>query len=192
MTVSRRWTSADLEALPDDGKRYEIIDGELHVSKQPSYYHQRIGFKIGTCLEAWSLSTGAGEVNIAPGIIFDDDDDVAPDLIWISKARLATALGADGKLHAAPELVVEVLSPGQVNERRDREAKLKLYSRRGVQEYWILDWRRRQVEVYRRSNAQLQLSAALFEADLLSSPLLPGFSFAISDLFKDIPLQGAQ
>jgi len=99
---------------------------------------------------------------------------------------IATALGKDGKLHTSPELVIEVLSPGAVNERRDREAKLKLYSRRGVDEYWILDWLRRRVEVFRRKNAQLELIATLAEADTLTTPLLPAFACAVTGLFSGL------
>src|SRR3954451_4092557 len=90
-----------------------------------------------------------------------------PDVVWISKALLIMALQPDGKLHAAPELMIEVLSPGITIERRDREAKLKLYSQRGVQEYWVADWRRRQVEIYRREQAALRLLATLYEHDTL-------------------------
>jgi len=82
-----------------------------------------------------------------------------------------------------PELVVEVLSAGSENERRDREAKLKLYSARGVQEYWIINWRSPQVEVYRRQKAILTLACTLFPGDELVSPLLPGFVCAIDRLF---------
>ena len=192
MTASLRWTSADLDALPDDGKRYEILDGELYVSKQPHCYHQLSCSNANTLLGLWSRKTNAGFGMIAPGLVFDDDDDVAPDLIWISKARLAAALGLDGHLHTAPELVIEVLSPGCVNERRDREAKRKLYSRRGVQEYWIIDWRARRIEVYRRDNAQLSLVATMLDPDSLSSPLLPGFSCPVRGLFEGIPLIDSQ
>ena len=178
-----RWTSADLEVLPNDGKRYEIIDGELYMSRQPHWHHQRACVKICAALEAWSAHTGAGEANLAPGVIFAEDDDVAPDVVWISQARRATALGADGNLHAAPELVVEILSPGTANERRDREAKLKLYSRRGVLEYWIVDWRTQQVEIYRREALALRLVATLHPADTLTSPLLPGFACQVATLF---------
>src|SRR5579864_4504359 len=122
------WTSRDIEMMPDDGKRYEVVDGELYVSKQPDYHHQRFCLRLGGLLDAWCLQTGAGEANAAPGLIFGENDDVAPDVIWISRERLAIALQKDGKLHIAPELVVEVLSPGVTNEHRDREIKLKLYS----------------------------------------------------------------
>ena len=108
-------------------------------------------------------------------------------MIWISSARLSLALAPDGKLHAAPELVVEVLSPGDSNERRDREAKLRLYSRRGAQEYWIFDWRVKSIEVYRRDHAQLRLSSTLYEIDVLDTPLLPGFSCTVATFFEGIP-----
>src|SRR5437867_2349484 len=192
MADTLRWSSKDLEALPDDGKRYEIIDGELYVSKQPHYYHQRLCTKLSALLDTWSDQTKLGEVTAAPGLIFADDDDVAPDLVWSSFSRLETVLGADGKLHAAPELVIEVLSPGPRNESRDREAKLKLYSRRGVSEYWIVDWIARLIEVYRREQVQLTLASTLFESDDLASPLLPGFSASVAELFKRIPPQNKQ
>ena len=189
MSGSLRWTSADIESLQDDAKRYEIIEGELYVSRQPHYYHQRVCVRIPAALDRWSEPDGRGEANLAPGLIFADDDDVAPDVVWISNERLASSLKEDGKLHAAPEIVIEVLSPGERNEHRDREAKLKLYSRRGVREYWIADWRNRQFEVYRREEGDLRISGTLLESDSLTSPLLPGFSCQISEFFKGIPPQ---
>ena len=112
--------------MPDDGNRYEIIDGELYMSTQPHFYHQFVCSKLTSQLDRWNEKAGLGEVAIAPGLIFAEDDDVAPDVVWISNSRLAVALRPDGKLHDAPELVIEVLSPGSVNERRDREAKRSL------------------------------------------------------------------
>ena len=190
MTSRLRWTSKDLESMPDDGKRYEIIDGELYVSKQHHYYHQRVCTKLTFLLESWNQQAGLGEASGAPGLIFAEDDDVAPDIVWASFARLQTILQPDGKLHAAPELIIEVLSPGARNEKRDRESKLKLYSRRGVSEYWIVDWTARRVEVYRREQSQLVLVSTLFGSDVLASPLLPGFSCALADLFKGFPPPG--
>jgi Uma2 family endonuclease len=129
------------------------------------------------------MQTGAGEANLAPGVIFAEDDDVAPDVVWISRTRQATALGPDGHLHAAPELVIEVLSPGSTNERRDRGVKLKLYSRRGVLEYWLVNWQARQIEVYRREELTLRLVATLYATDTLTSPLLPDFACGVATLF---------
>jgi Uma2 family endonuclease len=185
--TSLRWTSGDLDLLPEDGKRYEIIDGELYVSRQPSWHHQVVCGRMCGGLDAWSTETGLGAASIAPGVIFADDDDVAPDVVWVSKERLASVLGSDGKLHGAPDLVVEVLSPGTRNERRDREAKLKLYARRGVREYWIVNWRQRQIEVYRRADFTLDLLGTWLEDDIIQSPLLPGFSYQVLNLFLGFP-----
>src|SRR5262249_58233531 len=82
---------------------------------------------------------------------------------------------------------VQVLSPGSANERCDREVKLKLYSRRGVLEYWIVDWQQRKVEVFRRQEQALHLVATLYATDTLTSPMLPGFACLVTQLFVHIP-----
>jgi Uma2 family endonuclease len=180
----RRFTSADLELLQHDDKRYEIIDGELYVSTQPSWQHQAVGSRIGGALQSWSDQQGTGQANIAPGLVFSDDNDVVPDLVWISNERFAGALDKAGHLHTAPELVVEILSPGKKNEDRDRHAKLDLYSRRGVDEYWIADPHHSTIEVYRRREATLKLIVTLKVGDTLQTPLLPGFSAPLDQLFR--------
>jgi Uma2 family endonuclease len=187
MSTTARWTSADLLALPDDdGKRREIIDGELVVSTQPHFYHQMVGSRYTTFLDLWNFETDAGVTAVAPGLIFAEDQDVAPDVVWASHARLANILHG-GKLYGAPELVIEVLSPGSKNINRDRTAKLGLYGRRGVDEYWITDWRQHRVEVYRRDGAQLAFVATLGPGDTLSSPLLPDFALPLDRLFAGVP-----
>lgn len=181
------WTSKDLEILPeDDGTRYEIIDGELYVSKQPHKHHQLVCTRIWSILQTWSIQADSGEAVVAPGLIFTDDNDVAPDVTWMSNERLATTSQRDGKYHTAPDLAVEVLSPGTTNEQRDREFKLWLYSRRGVLEYWIVSWMERRVEIYRRDAAQLKLHSTLYQNDTIQSPHLPGFTCQVSELFQDI------
>jgi Uma2 family endonuclease len=175
--------------MPDDGNRYEIIDGELFMSTQPHLYHQFVCSRFASHLDRWNEKAGLGEVAVAPGLIFAADDDVAPDVVWISNARLAAGLRSDGKLHDAPDLVIEVLSPGSVNARRDREAKLQLYSRRGVSEYWIASWQTRTVDVYRRGKTALTLVGTLRETDTLQSPTLPGFACPVAALFARIPIR---
>jgi Uma2 family endonuclease len=183
MVTALRWTAADLEVMPDDGKRYEVIDGELYVSKQPNWGHQLIAVRIAAALDAWSLRIGTGQANAAPGVILDTDNAVAPDVVWVSAARLPLVLAADGHLSGVPDLVVEVLSPGAKNVRRDREAKLKTYSKFGVREYWIVNWPRQEIHVYRREHAALVLIETLQAGDEISSPLLPGFTARLSQFF---------
>ncbi|NJL11415.1 MAG: Uma2 family endonuclease [Calothrix sp. SM1_7_51] len=180
-----RWTISDLELLTvDEWKRYEIIDGELFVTRAAHIGHQDAGGNIYLELQVWSRTTGLGKAIFTPGIIFSDGDNVIPDVVWISNQRLATLVDNEGHLTGAPELVVEVLSEGSSNERRDREAKLKLYSTKGVQEYWIVDWRLKQVEVYCRQNTQLVQVATLLVNDVISSSLLPGFSCQVQKFFN--------
>jgi Uma2 family endonuclease len=183
-TSSVRWTTADLAIFEGDrANRYEIIEGELFVTRAPDWKHQAVCVNIGTLLKLWSDQSGLGEAAINPGIVFSESDNVIPDVVWASHQRLERLLDEAGHLTAAPELVVEVLSPGKANERRDREAKLKLYSIRGVLEYWIVSWQAQIVEVYRRENAVLTLVETLYSQDQLTSPVLPGFSSVVSKLF---------
>ena len=166
-----------------EGVRYEIIDGELYVSTAPGRDHQRASLVLSARLFNWTEVSGLGEVMPTPGLVFPGDQNVIPDLIWISDARLAGGFDRAGHYTVPPELVVEVLSPGTANESRDREIKLDFYSRIGVDEYWIVDWRTRQVDVYQRGDGALRLDATLTNDDTLTSPMLPGFSCPIASLW---------
>ncbi|MEA5533519.1 Uma2 family endonuclease [Crocosphaera sp. XPORK-15E] len=180
------WTIRDLDVMPDDGgwKRYEIIDGELYVTRAPHIRHQDAGGNIHVELAIWSRQTQLGKPFQTPGIIFSPIDAVIPDVIWISRDRLNNGIDEAGHLTVAPELIVEILSPGERNEQRDKEVKLKLYSLKGVQEYWIVSWQLKTIEIYRRKDAQLQLVSTLLVADTLTSPLLPGFSTPVAQIFE--------
>ena len=185
MVSNIRWTTRDLDAMPDDGgwKRYEIIDGELFVTRAPHIRHQGAGGNIHVELEIWSRQTQLGKSFQTPGVIFSPTDAVIPDVVWISRERFVDGVDEAGHLVVVPELMVEVLSPGELNEQRDKEVKLKLYSLHGVREYWIVNWQLKTLEIYRRTNTQLQLVATLLESDTLTSPLLPEFSTAIAQIF---------
>ncbi|MFS8882453.1 Uma2 family endonuclease, partial [Synechococcus sp. R55.3] len=110
-----RWTTRDIEALPEnEWIRYEIIDGELVVTRSPHHKHQHLAGRIFSLLDQWSLETGLGEPSIMPGLIFSDSDSVSPDVVWVSYERLSQIQDEAGHFRGAPELVVEVLSPGKV------------------------------------------------------------------------------
>lgn len=179
-----RWTIHDLEGLPEnDWIRYEILDGELFMTRSPHRRHQQACVKISTLLDTWSESRHLGVTIFAPGLIFSEFDSVIPDVVWVTHERLEQIEDEAGHLTGAPELVVEVLSPGKQNERRDKQAKLKLYSITGVQEYWIVNYFIKQVEIYRREQAQLVQVKTLLETDEITSPLLPEFSAVVRLLF---------
>ncbi len=187
----RLFTVQDLETFPEDGNRYEVIEGELYVSHAPHAEHQIVLDETAFALKGWQRTDGSGRVVSGAGLIFSRHDGVIPDLMWFSDERLqqATINPAtgewDGHFYASPDLAIEVLSPGHANESRDREVKLTLYSRRGVREYWIIDRFTRTIVVYRRTaEALLELATTLTDRDTLTSPLLPGFSVPVELLFR--------
>ena len=178
-----RLTNADLEAMPDDGNRYELIDGELYVSSAPSFIHQKILINIGIAIGNYLREHPIGRILPGVGLIFDDNNGVIPDLIFVTNERMRKTL-AGGRFHAAPEIVIEILSPGSSNERRDRHVKRTLYAARGASEYWIVDPENRSIEVHSRNQAgQLVFEKALLQSDELTSGLLPEFSVRVDSLF---------
>jgi Uma2 family endonuclease len=177
--VDLRLTNADIEAMPEDGNRYEIIDGELFVSSAPHAVHQRVLMNIGYAFRVYLASQAIGEILPGVGIVFDEYDGVIPDLVFATDARIRQTL-AGGRFRAAPEIVIEIVSPGHSNERRDRHVKRNLYAARGVDEYWIVDPENRSVEIHSRDRGFENLRGK----DELTSPVLPGFSVPVSAFFE--------
>jgi len=179
-----RWTIKDLESFPDNNNRYEIIDGELFVTRSPHIAHQFVVGAVYSELRHGSSQSQLGMAAISPSVIFSEADAVIPDVIWISPDRLNQLLDESGHLTGAPELMVEVLSESLADKKRDRETKLKQYSIQGVIEYWIVDRWLKAVEVYRRENGILKKVMTLLAGDELTSPLLPEFSCRVDRLFS--------
>ncbi len=140
-------TWQDVQQLPDDGRRYEAIEGDLYVTPAPTVRHQRISKRLERALLALLEDPGHGELLHAPvGVEFPaTEEGVQPDILFVSNAR--RGIVADDWLRGAPDLVVEILSPTTAS--RDRGIKLRLYERQGVAEYWIVDHEAEAVEVWR-------------------------------------------
>jgi Uma2 family endonuclease len=178
-----RLTNVDLESMPDDGNRYELIDGELYVSAPPSFLHQTILVNIVFAVFDYLRDHPIGRIAPGVGVIFDDYNGVIPDLVFATHERMRKAL-VGGRFRAAPEIVIEILSPGVSNERRDRHVKRNLYAARGAGEYWIVDPENRGIEVHRRNEAgDLVFEKTLLQGDDLTSGALPGFSVRVDSLF---------
>lgn len=174
---------ADLDLMPDDGNRYELIEGELFVSRAPSLSHQAIIANLLTLLKVFLAQHPLGKVWPTPGVIFDNHNAVIPDIIFIRQERIPE-IAADDKVMGAPDLAIEIVSPGAENARRDRVVKLQTYSKFGVREYWVVDGYRRTIEVYRLEQGALALVVELTSRDQLTSPLLPEFSCQVRDVFE--------
>ena len=176
-------TIDDLTALPDDdGKTYELIEGELIVSSAPSIMHQRVSRKLTTELDNYLARTPIGEVLPTPGVIFDRHNSVIPDVVFVTNEQLAQ-IGAEPHIKLAPALAVEVVSPGREDSRRDRVKKLRVYGKFGVGEYWVADPEARTVEIYRPAGSALALVATVSGDEEITSPLLPGFACKASSVF---------
>lgn len=182
--VLTHWTGDMLKLLPQVvGERYEVIDGDLYVTRRPHSQHQLVEANILLELGIWSRQTGLGRALPEPGLVYANDQAVAPDIVWVKAKRISTILDQNGHLRESPDLVIEVLSGSKADIERDREKKLALYSRQSVPEYWIVDWRAETVDIYRHDGETLQLIETLHPAATITSPLLPGFSCAVSQFF---------
>jgi Uma2 family endonuclease len=176
-------TVADLDALPDDNNRYELIEGELFVSRAPGLSHQRVLQNIQKFLLFYLDQNPIGILVPGPGAIFSDYDAVIPDIAFVRNERWGELVTGE-KLTGALDLIIEVISPGAENRRRDFTAKRQLYGKYGIEEYWIVDIENREVLVYRNENHSLREIAKLKNDDEVTSPVLPGFHLHVAEVFS--------
>jgi Uma2 family endonuclease len=175
-------TIADLEAMPDDGNRYEIIEGELFVSCAPGLTHQIVSDNIVYLIRSYLKSNPVGTVVSTIGLILTEYSGVIPDIVFFTHENYERVVSGE-RLTSAPDLVIEILSAGSENLRRDRVAKRRLYGKHGVPEYWMVDRDQQGVEIYRLQGESLELASTLQGNDQISTPVLPGFSCAASQIF---------
>lgn len=143
-TKIRRWTAADLESLPDDGNRYEVLDGELFVTPQAAYGHQRVALEIALALHGYCRTHALGEV-VGPGAVVWAKNELQPD-VEVIPGHHDPRLNQSWKDLPHPILVVEVLSDS--THRRDRGKKRMAYARLRIPTYWTVDLDERSVEVW--------------------------------------------
>jgi Uma2 family endonuclease len=139
-------TYRDYATLPDDGRRYEIHDGELSVTPAPSPQHQRCAANLFRVLDTHVRARGLGEVLFAPlDVILSDTAIVQPDLVYLASNRLGSI--SQRGIEGPPTLAVEILSPSTTTI--DRDTKHRLYARHGVPYFWLVDPDARVIEVHR-------------------------------------------
>lgn len=176
--TSIRLDYEDYAAIPNDGRRHEIIDGVHYVNPAPSPYHQTILARVSFALFEFAENHGLGQVLFAPlDVALSDHDIVQPDAVFISTAR--ADIIREKKIHGAPDLVVEVLSDS--NRRYDIRVKFDQYERNGVTEYWVVDPDEMGIRVFRRAGEKFALAEA---SETITTPLLPGFSLPLSRIFR--------
>ncbi|MBV8202787.1 MAG: Uma2 family endonuclease [Acidobacteria bacterium] len=192
-TTTAKLTYEDLLKLPDDDKRHEIIDGVHYVMSSPVLRHQRVVRRLGVSIANFVDATDRGEVFFVDvDVVLSPYDVVVPDLLYVSEER--RHLLQEKNIPGAPDLAAEVLSPS--TRRKDRVLKRRLFEREGVREYWILDPDRNTVRLYHLAPEDpedpgdpvgagygdgVELAAAA--GDVLTTPLLPGWSLPLSVVF---------
>lgn len=176
-------TIYDLEATPDDGNVYELFEGELSVAKAPSLTHQQIIGRFALILGNHLDQNPIGQIWITPGVIFDEYNSAIPDVIFIAKDRIPQ-IAAGIHVVGAPDLAVEILSPGAENTRRDNIVKRQTYARFGVKEYWIADPIVELIEISKLQNNIMASVGKFRNDDEIVSSLLPDLSFKVKDVFR--------
>jgi len=172
-------TYEDYCALPDDGLRYEVIEGCLFAEPSPRRAHQQAAANLLMILRGHVRARGLGEVYIAPfDVILDRRTVVVPDLVFVARAR--ASIVTERAVEGVPDLIVEILSP--TTTRRDRVAKLNAFARRGVAHYWLVDPDARTLEALALAEGAYRVEAALEEDAVFRPRLFPDLEIPLPEL----------
>ena len=170
--MATEWTAAMVAALPEDGKRYEVLDGELAVAPAPSWNHQRVVAAFWRVLDAHARTKRLGEALLAlADVEFSPQRLLQPDVFvipWTADGSPAGSFADVGRLL----LAVEVLSPS--TGRRDRGIKRRIYLEEKVAEYWIVDGDAWSVERWRRAEErpEVTIETLAWQPDPEVAPLM--------------------
>lgn len=175
-----RLTYKDYCLLPNDGKRYEVLDGELAMTPAPTPKHQDVSRNLERLLDQHVVAHDLGKVYDAPiDLILSETTVLQPDLLFLSKARLHFV--TERAVEGPPDLVVEILSPATA--RTDRITKAQLYARYEGPHYWLVDPDERSLEAYELAEGSYRLAAS-FTGDAPFSPsLFPGLTIELRRLW---------
>ncbi|MCH8106914.1 MAG: Uma2 family endonuclease [Chloroflexi bacterium] len=174
-----KFTVKDYMSTPE-GKRYQLLDGEMILAPSPVTRHQRILMRLIWALKEFVDSSGTGEVFAAPyDVVLSDHDVTQPDILFVSNSR--SGIVTEANIQGAPDLVVEILSPGTAMH--DRGYKQSLYGSHGVREYWLVDPDAETVEVLVEEAQALLLHATHLRGESLTSPLLAGLVIDLEQVF---------
>jgi len=178
--VIPKLTYEEFRQLPDDGKRYELIGGEVHLTPAPNTKHQFVVHNLDIALSLYVQKNKLGEVWEAPlEVRLTEDTALQPDLVFVASTRVEIV--REEFIAGAPDLVVEVLSASTAVH--DRATKLPIYAEAGVPEVWLIDTQAKTVEVLKLQGKKYFVDATLAGDQVLTSNLFPGWQLPLRDLF---------
>lgn len=176
-----QFLASDIWDAPDDGKIYEVIDGELYIMPPSSFWHQYAVSMLLHFITGYVLPRRLGKVVPAPtGVVLDDKNGLEPDLVYVSRERMHII--SDRGVEGAPDLVVEVLSPSTAA--RDRGIKMRRYAASGVPQYWIVDPVNRTLEAYRLGEGGYGQADVYGPGSVFRPALFPGLEIPIDTLWE--------
>ena len=174
------WTYEEYAAIPEDGHRYEVVNGVLYMAPSPTWDHQRSAFKISVCLNVCIEEAGRGKVCIAPmDVELSDKNVVQPDVLVVLNERLDWI--TNSRVIGAPDLVVEVVSPSTA--RHDLSEKLSTYARAGVPGYWIVTPSSKTLELLVLDKGSYSSLGLFFGDAVLPSQIVPDISTKVEQFF---------
>ena len=180
----KRYTASDFEKMPVGPPYYELINNRLVEEPSPEIPHQRSSLLLVSKMLNFVEDNELGLVLEAPmDVELDEDNVFQPDILFISKERFGI-IREGRKIKGAPDLVVEILS---TNKKYDQEEKKYLYELHNVREFWLVDVKKKQVEVYKNVRKEFMLKQKAYLGDTVHSICLPGFSIDTAYLFRGIP-----
>jgi Uma2 family endonuclease len=186
-SLDTEWNYARWEQLPDDGNRYEVIDGVLYMTTAPSNFHQWIVSRLYRLVGIPAEDSGLAYALMAPvGLLMPGCDPVQPDFLLVRRAN--AGIIADRRVRGVPDLIAEVLSPS--NPEQDTEIKRAAYARAGVPEYWIVRPETRDVLVCWQPDAALgnyAQSRLIPSGERVVAATLPGVAANVAELFAGAP-----
>jgi Uma2 family endonuclease len=180
-----QWTAADWETLPEDGNRYEIINGELFMSTAPSNFHQWIIFNLVELVGTPVKRQGLGYPAFAPtGVFMPRCEPVQPDFLIVLKNN--EHIIHDRRIYGVPDLLVEVISQGSRDY--DEDVKKAAYEKASVPEYAVIDPEKRQLRRYQLNTSGQYPAPQIFnEADRVTLTTVPSVTFRVGELFAGAP-----
>ena len=175
-----KFTYQDYLLLPED-KRYEIIEGELFMVPAPTPYHQNVSKNLFLLLDNYVEDRNLGKVYYAPiDVILSNENIVQPDILFISKERLSII--GQKNIQGAPDLVIEILSPGTAE--KDKILKRKLYARFGVKEFWLVDGKKKEIEVLSLQEEGFKKIGTYTGEEILVSPRWQDIRIPVNEVFR--------
>ena len=171
---------ADLQQMPDDGRQYELYDGEVRVVPSPTNRHQFVLLNLVAVLMEYEQRYG-GRLLFAPSdVVFTQYNVVQPDVLYFGEAR-RHLVQLDTPTSAAPDLTVEVVSPG--TSTHDRVRKQTTYARFGVGEYWIVDPFEETIEIFSLDGHAYRAASITAKTGDAVSPAIPELRVAAERIF---------